>query len=45
MANKQAMKGERSLWSARANREAVLRLPRGETIDALRRDAALSCPA
>jgi hypothetical protein len=45
MAKKQAIKGEQGLWSARAKREAVLRLLRGEAIDALRRDAALSCSA
>ena len=44
MAKKQAVKGARRLWLARAKRQAVLRLPRGEAIDALRRDDALSCP-
>ena len=44
MARRPAMKGERGLWSAMAKREAVLRVLRGEAIDALRRDAALSCP-
>jgi hypothetical protein len=44
MAKKQAVNGERGRWSAKAKREAVLRLLRGEAIDALRRDAALSCP-
>jgi hypothetical protein len=33
MAKKQAVNGERGRWSAKAKREAVLRLLRGEAID------------
>ncbi len=35
MAKKQSVNGERGRWSAKAKREAVLRLWRGEAIDAL----------
>jgi methyl-accepting chemotaxis protein len=38
MAKKQAVNGERGRWSAKAKREAVLRLLRGEAIDALSRE-------
>jgi len=38
MAKKQAVNGERGRWSAKAKREAVLRLLRGEGIDALSRE-------
>ena len=37
MAKKQSVNGERGRWSAKAKREAVLRLLRGEAIDALSR--------
>ena len=35
MAKKQSVNGERGRWSAKAKREAVLRLLRGEASDAL----------
>ena len=38
MAKKQAVNGERGRWSAKAKREAVLRLLRGEAIDTLSRE-------
>ena len=38
MAKRQAGNGERGRWSAKAKREAVLRLLRGEGIDALSRE-------
>ena len=38
MAKKQAVNGERGRWSAKAKREAVVRLLRGEAIDTLSRE-------
>ena len=37
MAKKQAVNGERGRWSAKAKREAVVRLLRGEALDTLSR--------
>ena len=42
MAKKQAVNGAGGRWSARAKREAVLRLLRGEAIDALSRALKLT---
>jgi len=44
MAKKQAVNGERGRWSAKAKREAVLRLLRGEGIDALSRELKVTRP-
>jgi hypothetical protein len=42
MAKKQAVNGERGRWSAKAKREAVLRLLRGKAIDALSREVKVT---
>jgi transposase-like protein len=42
MAKKQAVNGERGRWSAKAKREAVLCLLRGEAIDVLSREVKVT---
>jgi len=42
MAKKQPVNGERGRWSAKAKREAVLRLLRGEAIDARSREVKVT---